>query len=100
MLIRAVGPTLAAAPFGLAGMLPDPKLEVWNGANQKIAENDNWSASLASAYATTGGGLPLNAGSKDAAVLITVAAPGLYSAVVSSADGGSGDAMIEVYEVP
>ena len=100
LLIRAVGPTLAAAPFNLAGMLPDPKLEVWNGANQKIAENDNWSASLASAYATTGGGLPLIAGSKDAAVLITVAAPGLYSAVISSADGGSGDAMIEVYEVP
>ncbi|HTZ19767.1 MAG TPA: NHL repeat-containing protein [Opitutaceae bacterium] len=97
LLIRAVGPGLAQ--WQVANPLADPKLEVWNTTNQIIAANDNWSDSLASAF-TAVQDFALDAGSKDAAVLITVAAPGVYSAVVKSANGGSGEALVEVYEVP
>ena len=97
LLIRGVGPGLA--PWVGASALADPKLEVWNTANQIIATNDNWSASLASTF-TQVQDFSLTAGSKDAAVLITVAAPSVYTAVVRSADGGSGEALVEVYEVP
>jgi tetratricopeptide (TPR) repeat protein/sugar lactone lactonase YvrE len=97
LLVRGVGPGLAQ--WLGAGALADPKLEVYNAANQLIAANDNWPASLGSAF-TLVQDFSLVAGSKDAAVLITVAAPGVYTAVIKSADGGSGEALVEVYEVP
>jgi sugar lactone lactonase YvrE len=97
LLIRGVGPGLAQ--WLGTGALADPTLEVYNAANQLIAANDNWPSSLASTF-TLVQDFPLTAGSKDAAVLITVAAPGVYTAVVKSADGSSGESLVEVYEVP
>jgi hypothetical protein len=40
VLIRAVGPTLAA--FGLASTLPNPAIKIYRGSNL-IAQNDDWS---------------------------------------------------------
>jgi hypothetical protein len=97
LLIRAVGPGLAQ--WLGASALADPKLEVYNAANQLIAANDNWPASLASTF-TLVQDFSLVAGSKDAAVLVTLAAPGIYTAVIISADGSTGEALVEVYEVP
>ncbi len=97
LLIRGIGPGLTQ--WLGASALPDPKLEIYNAAGQKIAENDNWPASLASTF-TMVQDFALTTGSKDAAVLVTVAAPGVYSAVITSVDGGSGEALVEVYEVP
>src|SRR5215218_188950 len=47
VLIRAVGPTLGT--FGVAGTMIDPKLELFSG-DTKIAENDNWNATDATAF--------------------------------------------------
>lgn len=96
LLIRAVGPTLGS--FGVPGTLVDPKLEIFNAATQKVVENDNWSPTLAS-LATSVGAFPLLTGSRDAALLITLP-PGAYSAQVSGVGGGTGEALVEVYEVP
>ena len=41
VLIRAVGPTLASAPFNIAGTLADPYITLYNDANAPIAANDN-----------------------------------------------------------
>ncbi|MFO1450345.1 MAG: immunoglobulin domain-containing protein [Opitutaceae bacterium] len=94
VLIRAVGPTLAQ--FGVPGTLVDPKLEVYSGST-KINENDNWAASLGTTF-TSVGAFGLTAGSKDAALLITLQ-PGGYTVQVSGADGGTGEAIVEIYEV-
>lgn len=94
LLIRAVGPTLAG--FGVAGALADPKLEIFSAAGVKVTENDNWTASLAPSFAAVGA-FPLLAGSRDAA-LVAVLAPGSYTAQVRGADGGTGEALIELYE--
>ena len=102
VLVRAIGPSLTA--FGVAGALADPRLGIFNGAT-RIAENDNWSAASAEAAATAQaardtGAFALANGSKDAALILTLA-PGAYTAQVSGADGAStGVALIEVYEVP
>ncbi len=95
LLIRAIGPRLA--DLGVQGVLADPKLEIYSGAT-KIAENDNWSATLA-LTAQSVGAFPLNAGSGDAALLVTLP-PGAYSAQVSGFAAGTGEALVEVYEVP
>ncbi|MBL9198954.1 MAG: hypothetical protein JNL39_00550, partial [Opitutaceae bacterium] len=77
LLVRAVGPTLA--DFGVTGTLADPILEIYSGTT-KIAENDNWAASLAPTF-TAVGAFQLTAGSRDAA-LVTSLAPGSYTVQV------------------
>ena len=96
LLVRAVGPTLSE--FGVDAPLSDPKLEIYSDAGVKITENDNWAASLAATF-TAVGAFPLTAGSRDAALLTTLA-PGSYTVQVSGVGGGTGEGLIEIYEVP
>ena len=95
LLIRAVGPTLA--DFGVTGTLVDPVLEVYSGTT-KIADNDNWAASLAPTF-TAVGAFGLTAGSRDAA-LVTSLTPGAYTVQVRGVANGTGEALVEIYEVP
>lgn len=96
VLIRAVGPTLAA--FGVAGALVDPRLQVLNASGATVATNDNWDASLAP-YFSQVGAFALADGSKDAALLVTLEAGATYTVQVAGADGGKGEALVEIYEV-
>ena len=99
MLIRAVGPTIGAAPFNVPGAVADPQLTLFSGQNS-IAANDNWGGGteLTAAFAQVGAfGLP--AASRDAALLATLQ-PGQYTVQVSGVGGTTGVAIVEVYEVP
>ncbi|MDP3072041.1 MAG: immunoglobulin domain-containing protein [Opitutaceae bacterium] len=96
LLIRAIGPQLAV--FGLAGVLADPVLDVFNAAGVRQTGNDNWDASLAPTF-TAVGAFGLTVGSRDAA-LVAILAPGSYTAQVRGASNGTGEALIEIYEVP
>ncbi len=97
VLVRGVGPALAK--FGVTGVLETPTLTVFQG-DRLVAQNDGWQASAAevTAASAASGAFALEAGSKDAAVVLTLA-PGSYSAVVSGAGGLSGAALVEVYEL-
>jgi len=97
VLVRAVGPTLGAAPFNLPGVLADPFLTIYNSNNVAVATNDNWNASDAATFASVGA-FALGAGSKDAAIVATLA-PGNYTAQVTGVGGTTGLALVEVYEV-
>lgn len=104
VLVRGIGPTLAG--YGVSGTLKDPVVEVYRigagGVPSLVARNDNWSddprASLAIVGAVKSGDFPLDAGSKDAALLLQLP-PGTYTAQVGSADGTTGVALVEVYLV-
>ena len=93
MLLRAVGPTLAA--FGITGVLGDPRLSLITGGTT-VASNDNWLAADAATF-TSSGAFALTAASKDAALVATLAA-GAYTAPVTVTDGGSGVALLEIYD--
>ncbi len=97
VVIRAVGPTLAA--FGVPGTLIDPKLDVYSGSTV-IHTNDNWGgdAAVSAAFASVGAFALTNA-SRDAAVVVTLP-PGNYTAQVSGVGNTTGVALVEVYEVP
>ncbi len=100
VLIRGVGPALAAQ--GIAAPLADPVLKVFKGSEQ-IATNDNWSADSSAAAQitaaeTVAGAFHLQAGSKDAALLLTLA-PGNYTVHISGANNTTGVALVEIYEV-
>jgi hypothetical protein len=96
VLVRAVGPTLGA--FGVGGTMSDPKVELYAGSNL-LASNDNWGGDpQLNTAASSVGAFPFS-DAKDAMLLITLP-PGAYSAQVSGANGSSGSALVEVYEVP
>ncbi len=98
ILIRAAGPSLAR--FGVSDALADPLLTLFRGSTL-LATNDDWeisrSGAAIAATAQRVGAFPLNSASLDAALLVTLA-PGSYSVVVAGADGGSGIALVEVYD--
>ncbi len=97
VLIRAIGPTLAA--FGITTALTDPMLELYNASGVKIDGNDNWDAALSTTFSSVGA-FALTAGSKDAAFIATVTAGTGYTVKVSGVGGLTGEALVELYELP
>lgn len=110
VLVRAVGPGLTA--LGVPGVLADPSLQLRNSGGALVAQNNDWgtpqpidashpaaSAQDITAADATVGAFPLAAGSKDAAVVVTLA-PGAYTAVVTGANNTSGAVLVEAYQVP
>jgi N-acetylmuramoyl-L-alanine amidase len=98
VLIRGIGPALALPPFNLPGVLANPRIEVRDGAG-KIAENDDWNPTLEGVFAQVGA-FPLTPGSRDAAVVVTLTAGISYTVQVAGADGGVGEGIVEIYELP
>jgi DNA-binding beta-propeller fold protein YncE len=97
VLIRASGPALT--PFGIAGVLPDPQLQL-NSSNGVIASNTGWggNAQIAAASAAVGAFSWGISSTLDSAILVTLPS-GAYTAEVSGASGDSGVALVEIYEV-
>lgn len=108
LLIRGIGPALGA--FGVPGTLTDPVVRVITSDGVVLATNDNWSETTLSnnravsaeeiqAASSACGAFALPAGSKDAALLITLVA-GNYTIEVSGANNTTGIALVEAYDVP
>ncbi len=93
VLIRAVGPSLAAA---IDGALADPTLELYNSAGALVSSNDNWQTSPQAAEIIASTVAPSNAA--ESAVVATLA-PGNYTAIVRGVNGGVGIGLIEVYDL-
>lgn len=62
-------------------------------------QNDDWDAALAPTFDAVYA-FPLDVGSKDAALVVPLTAGETYTVVVRGADGGVGEALVELYEVP
>jgi hypothetical protein len=109
-LIRAIGPTLAKAPFNVSGALKDPFLQIYQGETL-LRENDDWDSSASAqpglreastrvgAFAMMETRDVATESGLDSAMLITLQ-PGSYTAKVSGFDGATGVALVEVYELP
>jgi uncharacterized protein GlcG (DUF336 family) len=95
VLLRALGPSLAA--FGIATPLSDPVLEVHNTFGTIVFANDNWKQPPPQQAAIQATGLAPR-DDKDSAILMNLA-PGMYTAVVRDATGGSGIALFEAYNL-
>ena len=101
LLIRGVGPALSG--FGVSNTLADPVMEIHgkdsSGRDIVVATNDNWQDEPNAANAAAiPGPFALDAGSKDAALLITLPA-GAYTVQVAGAGQTTGNALIEVYDI-
>ncbi len=115
LLIRAVGPALAA--FGVTGTLGSPVLTLYNAGGAVIAVNSGWgnpvvpgggavlgglgAMSLQTATASVFsqvGAFSLPSASADSAMVVALP-PGAYTAQVSGAGGATGVGLVEIYEV-
>ena len=100
VLLRAIGPTLAA--FGVETALADTVLTVYSGSTV-VATNDRWEAAPEVAALKTAteraGAFALAANSEDAALLLTLP-PGAYTVEVRGKGEAEGVALLEIYDVP
>ncbi len=96
VLIRASGPALA--PFGVAGILPDPQLQLASPGGV-IATNDGWGGNpeIAAAGVSVGAFAWTDPSSHDSALVESLAG-GSYTAGISGAGGDAGVALAEVYD--
>ncbi len=104
-LVRVAGPALGA--FGLSDTLADPTVALTTSAGVVIATNDNWGtptggattspAQMTGAF-TQAGAFAFSSGSRDAALLVDLAA-GNYGLQIGGAAGTSGVALLELYDL-
>ncbi len=91
VLVRAIGPSLAAV--GVANALLDPHLDLYDVNGTLLASNDNWREDQEAEILESG----LMPSDNREAALITTLTPGAYSAIIRGATGGTGVALFEVY---
>jgi len=114
VLIRSRGPSMAGAPFFVAGTLANPTVQLFSGPTM-IAQNDNWQdAPSCPGFVCEGATEIINTGldpctpnpgqssspancALEAAILITLP-PGAYTAIVNGVAGGTGIGLVEVFE--
>ena len=95
VLVRGIGPALAE--FGVDGVLADPRLELRRpGAEGILAGNDDWSEAAGRVFPRVGA-FALRGGSRDAALVADLEAS-TYTARLSEAAGGTGVALLELYD--
>jgi|GEM_PF-1778891 len=95
VLVRGIGPALAE--FGVEGVLADPSLELRRpGMEEMLARNDDWNEAAGRVFPRVGA-FALRGGSRDAALVADLEAS-TYTARLSEAAGGSGVALLELYD--
>lgn len=93
VILRGLGPSLAAA--GVSDALADPDLTLYTSNGDVVASNDDWRSSQEAEIAASG--LAPTQG-KEAAIVRTLP-PGSYTAIVRGKAGGTGTALVEVYDL-
>jgi hypothetical protein len=91
VLFRAIGPDLAS--FGVANVLGDPTLQLYDINGTLIASNDNWKSNQQARIEATG----LAPGDDQDAAILTTLEPGDYTAIVRGAGETVGVALVEAY---
>jgi hypothetical protein len=93
VIVRAIGPSLAN--FHVPDPLADPTLTIYDSNHAVVASNDNW-RDTQEAEIEASGLAPHN--DLESAIIVTLP-PGAYTAIVSGKNGGTGNALAEVYDL-
>ncbi len=94
VLIRGIGPSLAAN--GVPTPLGNPTLTLFDSAGNVRMTNDDWKNSPDAAEIMTTGLAPKN--DLESAMIATLA-PGQYTAQLAGKDAGTGNGVIEIYDL-
>jgi len=94
VLIRGIGPSLAAN--GVPTPLANPTLTLFDNAGTGQTTNDDWKNSPDAAEIMSSGLAPSN--DFESAIIATLA-PGQYTAQLAGKDSGTGNGVVEVYDL-
>jgi hypothetical protein len=115
VLIRAVGPGLAASNSALTGLtLVTPTLTLYDSSGNIIATNTGWGNAPVKGNSTVAAGIQpattaimnsvfasaIASGSADCAMVVTLPPNSGYTAQVNGVNSTTGIALVEVYNVP
>jgi Matrixin len=93
VIVRAIGPSLGAS--GISGALSNPLLQLYDSSGALLQTNDNWRDTQEQEIIDTT--VPPTNNLESA--IVADLAPGGYTAIVSGAAGGTGVALVEVYDL-
>jgi Fibronectin type III domain len=90
VIVRAIGPSLP-----LTGLLMNPFLELHDSSGALLVSNDNWRTDQEQEIMATG----LAPSNDNESAIVMTLDPGSYTAIVSGVNGGTGIALVEVYDL-
>jgi hypothetical protein len=93
VIVRAIGPSLGAA--GVAGALANPILTLYDSTGNVLETNDDWRSTQEDEIIATG----LAPTKTLESAIVADLPPGGYTAIVAGSSGGSGVALVEVYDL-
>jgi len=93
VIVRAMGPSLGA--YGVNSALADPMLELHDATGAVIAMNNNWADTQRTEIEASGIPPPNDLES----AIVRTLPPGAYTAIVDGKNGGTGTALVEVYDL-
>ncbi len=104
IMIRAIGPSLAGGNAPVQRPLVDPVVELRDGLGTLIARNDNWrtteiGGAIGGDQAGDIEGSTIAPTSEAESAFIATLDPGAYTAIVRGAAGGTGIALVEMYDL-
>jgi hypothetical protein len=95
IVVRGIGPSLSA--LGVSSALANPTLELRNNNGSLLVSNNDWQDNTVQAQQITAAGLaPTNI--LESAVL-AILPPGRYTALLFGANNGTGNGLVEVYDL-
>ena len=93
--VRGIGPSLGQG--GIGNPLANPTLSLHDASGTTLATNDNWLEDPISSGQLSANGLGLQ-NSLESGIFITLP-PGVFTAVLSGRDGGTGVGLVEAYNL-
>jgi hypothetical protein len=104
VIVRGIGPELAAPPFNIPNALANPTLELHNATGALIASNDNWQLTIIGGIITSDHSVEIRQsghapGNPLESAIIADLPPGNYTAIVRGMNNTTGVALVEVYDL-
>ena len=94
VIVRGIGPSLTA--LGISNALPNPTLELRDNNGTLLVANNDWQDNPVQASEITAAGLALT-NNLESGIAATLP-PGLYTALLSGLNSGTGVGVVEVYD--
>ena len=96
IIVRGIGPSLAPGSFPVSAVLADPMLALRDSNGTLLIANNDWQDNPVQAAEITSAGLaPANNLESGISALLP---PGLYTALLSGVNNGTGIGVVEVYD--
>lgn len=95
VMVRGIGPSLGDA--GVAGVLADPIIELYDRDHKLLASNDDWKSDQRATIEQTG--IPPKSDLEGAIVTNLKAVNSSYTVVVRGKNSGTGIGLVEIYDL-